>query len=298
MRKQIGFLCFLLFILFLCGCGQAADTSGLAGTYRLVRTESEDVVLTDEMTDSFHLSLRFDPGGTGEIYNGETHGRLRWQLESDVLTVWAGSKTLTGTVKGTMLLLQDAESSSLLHFEMTEENAEPESEISEAKPELASAWVGDWYGWWKIEESSHDMPTSWYDCCAVIAYEGSCRRLTLWDEDGSFDEPLADILFKEDEDGNLDSLSGYFFGQSMREHDWSLKPTGGAFYVNRHEYRQNEEDFVFSIYLRPWGDNWEELEPSQLPFYFDDWYMPLIESGEAMPDHIPWQSLEQKRENP
>lgn len=296
MRSQIFLFCLLL--LFLCGCGQAADTSGLCGSYRIVRSESDKLVLPDDITDSFDLCLRLDPGGSGEVYNSENRGRLRWQLESDTLTVWIGSRTLTGSVEGTSLLLYDNESGALLRFDMLDENSEAENDSAEPEKESLSAWVGDWYGWWKIEDSAQNMPMSWYDCCASITREGSCLRLSLWDEDGSYSEPLSSVLFTEDADGVLNSVSGYFYGRTIQEHDWTLALTDGALFLDRQHYQQNGEDFLFSVYLRPWGDDWKGLDPDQFPFYYDDWYLPLVENKAPMPEQIPWQELEQNRENP
>ena len=37
------------------------------------------------------------------------------------------------------------------------------------------------------------------------------------------------------------------------------------------------------MYLRPWGSLWPD-EEDRLPYYYEDWYLPLIESGEEMPD--------------
>ena len=45
----------------------------------------------------------------------------------------------------------------------------------------------------------------------------------------------------------------------------------------------------FRLYLRPWGMDWEDVraaDESLLPYYYDDWYLPLIEAGGSMPDQI------------
>ncbi len=42
--------------------------------------------------------------------------------------------------------------------------------------------------------------------------------------------------------------------------------------------------FVYTIYL-PWGMDWEDVraaDESLLPYYYDDWYLPLIEAGGSM----------------
>ena len=42
----------------------------------------------------------------------------------------------------------------------------------------------------------------------------------------------------------------------------------------------------YEIYLRPWGLYWDELDANSRPAYYDSWYVPMIESGEYMPDSI------------
>ena len=56
--------------------------------------------------------------------------------------------------------------------------------------------------------------------------------------------------------------------------------------------------FSYSFYLRSWGDRWNDSPKEQLPFYFDDWYLPLLEKGSEMPDRIPVAELEKERETP
>ena len=44
--------------------------------------------------------------------------------------------------------------------------------------------------------------------------------------------------------------------------------------------------FSYEIYLRPWGSKWPEDDEDKLPYYYNDWYLPLIEAGKDMPDTI------------
>ena len=43
-------------------------------------------------------------------------------------------------------------------------------------------------------------------------------------------------------------------------------------------------------------DGFNDLSEEQLPFYYEDWYLPLVLAGESMPDWIPWQQMEKERE--
>ena len=45
-----------------------------------------------------------------------------------------------------------------------------------------------------------------------------------------------------------------------------------------------EQQFDFTLCLRPWGEIWPQ--DSQRPYYYETWYLPLIEAGEPMPDQM------------
>jgi len=47
--------------------------------------------------------------------------------------------------------------------------------------------------------------------------------------------------------------------------------------------------FDYTISLRPWGESWDDVAaamPENMPEHYDDWYLPLINDGAAMP----WQN--------
>ena len=54
-------------------------------------------------------------------------------------------------------------------------------------------------------------------------------------------------------------------------------------------YEDGEDEFYYEVYLRPWGQLWDDFAadyPDDVPYYYDDWYLPLVESGSAMPDVV------------
>ena len=50
--------------------------------------------------------------------------------------------------------------------------------------------------------------------------------------------------------------------------------------------QDGEDSYDYTIVLRPWGKIWDDVEEDLLPYYYDDWYLPLIEAGAEMPDYI------------
>jgi len=288
--------------LLFCGCGQAADSSGLSGSYDLVGAEDAGLHLTDEAAVRAPLHFRLDPGGTGIVTDGERTGRLTWSVSDGFVMVEAGGILLGGNAEGTDLLLKAAGSDTVLRFvpsvslPVEEEPAAPE----EAPPadEDSAAESYDWYGWWKITDSDGRMPLSWYDCCARLTRgEDGAYRLLVWDEEGSADTPLASVTFRDEGGGHLVSLYGTFLYADVDDGEWSLDLPSALLYKEDLRHESDEAAFSCSFYLRSWGDRWDDCPEQQRPFYFDDWYLPLVKKNAPMPDSIPVADLEKARES-
>ena len=58
------------------------------------------------------------------------------------------------------------------------------------------------------------------------------------------------------------------------------------FLVIEGSYSDGENSLDYTIYIRPWGTVWDEVEDKNLPESYKDWYLPLIEAGKDMPDTI------------
>ena len=105
--------------------------------------------------------------------------------------------------------------------------------------------------------------------------------LLLWDEDQSAEEPMGWVRLRLEEDGSAISEDGYFWFMPLTEGAWTLMPEKEELSLQgRHS--GEEQRFDFSLCLRPWGSIWPQEE--QRPYYYESWYLPLIEAGEAMPD--------------
>ena len=282
-------------------CGEAADTSGLSGSYVLKNIEEDGVTLSEGFVAEVGLTLRLDPGGTGAVLNSDSEGALRWRYEQDRLSVNIGSVRLTGYLDGSDLFLQPDDESVHLRF-VPEAQAMPDETGAGTtqRADIASkVWSGNWYGWWKIEQSEGTLPVTWYDRCGSFALQqDGSLRFTVWDEDGSRSEPLGEILFQETDDHQFSSLSGYFLYEKITSGEWILPQTGKEIMLENFRHYANGERFTFTIYLRPWGAKWEDLAEEQRPFYYEDWYLIQVRENQPMPDRIPWQELERIRETP
>ena len=162
-------------------------------------------------------------------------------------------------------------------------------------------WNGDWYGWWQSENSKGQFPESWYDAFAEVEVmsDGSVY-MALWDEDYERSDPMAEVAFRFEESttdkGRLVSTTGYFYSMEIKEGDWIIDPddliVDEAFMIEGHYQDSDGEDFDFVFVLRPWGTDWSDLDEEDLPYFYYNWYLPLIQAGEPMPDFIPEDIIE------
>ena len=170
---------------------------------------------------------------------------------------------------------------------------------------LLDWWNGAWYGWWTMTGCSgayESMAGQWWDACAVIDigmdYTGT---VTIWDEDYSRADPMSQATVTLNsagvgEHGTVMSESGYFTNLPLEHADWIVDPAINSRFPDVENmiciegwYEDGEDEFYYEVYLRPWGQLWDDFAanyPDDVPYYYDDWYLPLVESGSAMPDVV------------
>ena len=170
---------------------------------------------------------------------------------------------------------------------------------------LLDWWNGAWYGWWTMTGCSgayESMAGQWWDACAVIDigldYTGT---VTIWDEDYSRADPMSQATVTLNsagvgEHGTVMSESGYFTNLPLEHADWIVDPAINSRFPDVENmiciegwYEDGEDEFYYEVYLRPWGQLWDDFAadyPDDVPYYYDDWYLPLVEAGSAMPDVV------------
>lgn len=168
--------------------------------------------------------------------------------------------------------------------------------------EMSSDWVweGDWYGWWLVHNASEyydELDYIWWDAFARITKQAdNTYQITIWDEDSSADEPMSDVVFSvqpynaDTSAGVASSTSGYFFLMDLGPDDWNFGPRDADFVnmlvINAH-YETEDGSYDYQLVLRPWGQRWDDVrgyDPDDVPFYYDSYYLPLIDANEPMPD--------------
>ena len=230
------------------------------------------------------------PGATLEV-------RTAFVLMDTTSEVKATFEDLLGSKNGTITI----DPSTLSREEAAETESESESE-SEATMSAANQdplldwWNGEWYGWWEMTGCSGEyesMEGQWWDVCGVIDigtdYTGV---VTLWDESYTKSEPMvtAQVSLNEagtGEHGTLVSESGWFTNVALEHADWIVDPG----LMEREDmicidgwYEDGDDEFHYEFYLRPWGHRWGDAGEDVLPYFYTDWYLPLIEAGKSMPD--------------
>ena len=170
---------------------------------------------------------------------------------------------------------------------------------------LLDWWNGAWYGWWTMTGCSgayESMAGKWWDACAVIDigldYTGT---VTIWDEDYSRADPMSQATVTLNsagvgEHGTVMSESGYFTNLPLEHADWIIDPAINSRFPDVENmiciegwYEDGDDEFYYEVYLRPWGKLWDDFAadyPDDIPYYYDDWYLPLVESGSSMPDVV------------
>ncbi len=149
----------------------------------------------------------------------------------------------------------------------------------------------DWYGWWKMDHTSGDwahMYGYYWDCCAELSEEDGKLSLLLWDENLPKEDFLARAAL-EKRGGGLCCTDGSFLDRELDETSWDMElgeDAAGALLTIRGDYDAvGKGGFRYEIYLRPWGCRWPGAADER-PYWYESWYLPLIEQGSAMPEEI------------
>ncbi len=281
----------LLLCLGLCltACGQKEEHPELHGYYVGTDIDTEGYVVAMDRVYVGENYLRLDADGKGIICLADNVYDIRWSLRGEVFRLTLEGKTSKGYVKEGDIYVDYMDEGTVLCFQFQEDYI-PLVERDLTEEQLW--WNGDWYGWWIVDEgegSFADMQGAWWDLCATVEMQGNdLGIIRLWDQDSSKEDPLGEVQFRLNDEGVGVSTQGYFGAVQIGQSDWLMDP-GEAGVENMLLLSFGGENdtgsFYYSIYLRPWGEDWEGL--ADKPYHYDSWYLPLVEAGKPMPDSLP-----------
>lgn len=121
--------------------------------------------------------------------------------------------------------------------------------------------------------------------------------MIIWDEDLPQDNALSEAnvvlsAIGTGEYGTLTFEGGYIFEDELSHTDWIIDPAmmdyDNLICIDGW-YENADGSFHYAMYLRPWGTLWDDISadfPDNLPYYYESWYLPLIEAGKSMPDML------------
>lgn len=167
------------------------------------------------------------------------------------------------------------------------------ADTAESAPsaEQLDAFRGDWYGYWIMTDPTgqyEEWTERFWDCCATIKLEDDgVGSLTLTDEDLPEGTTLGEVFIKVSaSNGYASSINGRFFDADVAEGQWAFAPntsTAENMIIITGQYESEAGNFGYTIILRPWGLVWDDVSEDYLPYYYNTWYLPLIQNGEQMP---------------
>lgn len=202
----------------------------------------------------------------------------------------------------------------------------PDADKKDAAAADFSWWNKEWYGWWTMKNGTGsyqgpcDAGVCWDTYANIEVYDDNTGYLTLWDTETAKDSPLIRgyLNFEEGSDsrGKLvnDWITFFDAGQWLPQFyatpmdidagEWIVDPSNSSVshFENMIEITGHYEDpdgtgegFDYYIYLRPWGTDWSDvangdtsgcLYKDMMPVIYNDWYVPLVNMGESLPDSI------------
>ena len=160
--------------------------------------------------------------------------------------------------------------------------APPVSFAAPAKAD-SSGWGKSWYGWWHTENCTGKYAEVWegtrFDLCAEI----SDGWMFLWDQYSPRDDALAEFAFETGGSaGSAVNGMGFYKDMLVLGGELSFTADGDALRF-RGRYKTDTGSFDFDGVLRPWGDAWEGVPAGEMPATYQEWYLPLIQSGVTEP---------------
>ena len=266
-----------------------------------------DIPIETMWENGFAIELKAD-GKCSLNING-TEGSGSWSMDGDTISFNVPGFNMDGTLVDGVLTLKDVYGLGVdLYF------TQDGSLVPASKPETTSAdswWEGDWYGWWVVYDAggfyqeNEYINQAWDVCSTIEVYGDGTAYIEIWDEDGD-DVAWADLSIAEgsSDKGCMTSVDGMFYNRDITKGEWSIDPAVGQtagfddlFCIHGYYAKpSNADDWIeYYIFLRPWGTRWEDMDDvdatsgmiypgDMLPLEYENWYLPLIESGASMPE--------------
>ncbi|GEM_PF-5040238 len=286
------------------------DTGRLAGLYTLYAMEVAGVrydyaaLVEMDMMDSSYLRIDYDAaaGYTGELsFEGEEPDTFTLEYELSMLNFASGDQMGFYEEEPGVIGITHADLGGTIFFALDSVDrsagANPDAASAETEDEtdpLLAWWNGNWYG---CKGKFADLEGEYWDCEARIEISSDYTgTMEMWDDDmprttggiGSVHVSLSDNGVGEH--STLMSEGGWFMEKNLAHADWIIDPALSGFenmLVITGDYDDdNGNVYYYKLMLRPWGQIWDDVAEESRQWSYEEWYLPLIDAGKAMPDNI------------
>ena len=295
--KKLFFSLFPI-LLFLAACGKSDSAAAEIYTCEEIIKDGVKLEVSDFYSAAPVLTIYQNNSAKLEINGKECEGT--WHCENDVFSMSMDSFQSTGTLEDGVCRI-DLFEQGITYCFYSENISSCESENESEGASSDNFWTGDWYGYWHLENASGRWENTdgvYFDCFAKIDMKtADSGKITLWDENSSFTEPISAVelsfdLPSLDSCGIASSLSGFFFSEDITEDCWIIDPDNEEFEntisFSAH-YPGGDGEFDYFVFLRPWGYAWDDAVNERnirLPYYYDSWYIPMIDESKKMPNKL------------
>ncbi len=310
MKRTVAWVLFFALLCGLWGCKSDPNV----GTYYGVYVQAEDGVFPMEDYFNGENYLELEGDGEATLYIHNTEHELSWKREGEVLYFSEAGDAFEGRLSEGVIVMDYLGWGMVLTFAKEGATVPATTLGAENDPaawadtvaKMQEFWNGDWYGWWYISEGMGDYADStgsWWDCAAAIEIGSDARgTIVVWDEEHSKTEPLAESVLRIHEEGGgamgiAMSGQGSVMGGPVYAGDWLIDPSVAPYEnlveINGYYDGGDGDGFFYVLYLRPWGQLWDDVKeandpnvlPDVLPKHYD-WYVAALGNGEAMPETI------------
>ncbi|MBQ3076319.1 MAG: hypothetical protein IJC43_00535 [Clostridia bacterium] len=310
LHKHLSLLLTVLLLLTLTACGGDDKETGLSGKYLIISGETAEQQLDYELLTLIELDktyLKLNKDGTGEIFfQGEGDPEpITYDHAAKTMKFADGSDgNLTYTVKGDVITVTFGElyDDMVLTFALEGSSSYKDAVGSAGSGATAtptgdySDWEGQWYGWWTIFDGDgyyYDYINYSWDCCVVIEPMDGNHLISIWDEDmNSYEdnclaEVLVEIDLKKDEAVSVYDSRNQFWGVPVDSGDWVIDPdyagVDDMLIIEDAFTDQNGDYCEYGVVLTRWGVEWNEIDSTYPPDYYESYFLPLMKQGKDLP---------------
>ena len=274
------------------------DPSGILGLYNADKAVAYGVEIEISTMWEKGFSIELLEGGKCNLSVDGNKGSGKWSLNGETLSVNVPGFVMDGTLSDGVLCFEDLYGMGVSLYFTRDGSMLPAAKS--AQPTVPSGWAGSWYGWWSVNDcggvyAENDYGNSYWDACAIIEDNGDgTGSVEIWDEDNDY-VAVGDVTYGPGETaiGSMSNGSVQFWDYEIPAGEWAVDPgselnsrfANSIIISGRYVDPENEGSwFDYNIFLRPWGTRWDDMDADMIPYYYDSWYLPLIDADEAMPD--------------